>query len=102
MGRGIAQALLVHTQRVYRERGFDPAVLDVDSESPTGAVGLYEHLGFRAVNRSASLVREFSKGATPRDSRAPPLDPRRGGTPIGIWPPAAPRGKLASPGTRAG
>ncbi|ARC55727.1 Mycothiol acetyltransferase [Frondihabitans sp. 762G35] len=58
-GRGIAQALLVHALGVYRERGLDRAVLDVDSESPTGAVGLYEHLGFRAVNRSVSLVREF-------------------------------------------
>ncbi|GAA4674178.1 GNAT family N-acetyltransferase [Frondihabitans cladoniiphilus] len=58
-GRKIAQALLSHTLQAYREQGFERAVLDVDSESPTGATGLYAGLGFVPVNRSVSIVKEF-------------------------------------------
>jgi ribosomal protein S18 acetylase RimI-like enzyme len=35
-----------------RERGFDQAALGVDAENPTGALRLYERLGF-VVDRSA-------------------------------------------------
>lgn len=56
-GRGLASALLADAMRVYRDAGFALAVLDVDAESPTGAVGLYEGLGFRESQRSVSLVK---------------------------------------------
>ncbi|GGI40570.1 putative acetyltransferase, GNAT [Cnuibacter physcomitrellae] len=58
-GRGVARALLVHALAAFREAGLEQAVLDVDSESPTGAVGLYASVGFREANRSLSLVREW-------------------------------------------
>jgi ribosomal protein S18 acetylase RimI-like enzyme len=45
--------------RAYQNEGFERAVLDVDADSPTGAVGLYEGLGFSEVNRSVSLVKQF-------------------------------------------
>ena len=45
-GRGIAAALLVHCLHAYRDAGFDEASLDVDSENPTGALGIYERAGF--------------------------------------------------------
>jgi len=38
----------------YREAGLDRAVLDVDTESPTGALGLYTALGFSPTTRDAA------------------------------------------------
>ena len=35
----------------YREEGFDRAALDVDSENPTGALGVYERVGFTTQRR---------------------------------------------------
>jgi mycothiol synthase len=44
--RGIASALLVTALRAAKADGFDTSTLTVDADSPTGAVGLYERLGF--------------------------------------------------------
>ncbi|PBC70836.1 ribosomal protein S18 acetylase RimI-like enzyme [Streptomyces sp. TLI_235] len=44
--RGIASALLVRALAEAREAGFATASLGVDADSPTGALGLYEHVGF--------------------------------------------------------
>ncbi|MBX3092803.1 MAG: GNAT family N-acetyltransferase, partial [Cryobacterium sp.] len=57
--RGVAAALLSRTLGAIADAGLEMAVLDVDSDSPTGALGLYTGLGFVAANRSVSLVREF-------------------------------------------
>ncbi|WBU37703.1 GNAT family N-acetyltransferase [Homoserinibacter sp. YIM 151385] len=57
--RGVAPALLAEVLRASRDAGLERAVLDVDSESPTGATGLYAALGFTEAQRSASLTIEF-------------------------------------------
>lgn len=57
--RGIAPALLARTLDAAAAAGLDRAALDVDSDSPTGALGLYERVGFRAVHRSVALTREW-------------------------------------------
>ena len=59
-GRGLAGALLRHALVRYREAGFDEASLDVDSENPTGALGVYERVGFEVESRwtNYALVRE--------------------------------------------
>jgi mycothiol synthase len=44
--RGIASALLGTTLTAAKADGFDTATLNVDADSPTGAVGLYKRLGF--------------------------------------------------------
>ncbi|MET0839827.1 MAG: GNAT family N-acetyltransferase [Marmoricola sp.] len=49
--RGLASALLHLALERYREDGFDRAALDVDSENPTGALGVYERAGFRTDQR---------------------------------------------------
>jgi mycothiol synthase len=51
-GRGLASALMVHVMRLMREAGMDDAMLDVDSDNPSGAAGLYERLGFRTERRT--------------------------------------------------
>ena len=44
--RGIATALLVTAMSAARAEGYDQASLGVDADSLTGAVRLYEHVGF--------------------------------------------------------
>ncbi|MEB4616032.1 GNAT family N-acetyltransferase [Leucobacter sp. M11] len=58
-GNRVAQALLVWAFRELREAGLDRAVLDVDVASPTGALGLYERLGFTESSRSVSQTKVF-------------------------------------------
>ena len=45
-GRGLAKATIAAVLRAAAERGFRAAALQVDSENVTGALGLYEGLGF--------------------------------------------------------
>lgn len=46
--RGIASALLAHVLRQGVAAGYERSTLGVDADSPTGAVRLYERLGYRA------------------------------------------------------
>jgi ribosomal protein S18 acetylase RimI-like enzyme len=48
-GRGVAKALCAASFRVFRDHGIDEAWLGVDGSNPTGAVRLYEDLGFHVV-----------------------------------------------------
>lgn len=58
-GRGIAPALIAETLRRHRAAGFEKVALDVDSENPSGALGLYTRLGFEPDSRSVAFVEEF-------------------------------------------
>ncbi|MEV4898024.1 GNAT family N-acetyltransferase [Nonomuraea sp. NPDC055795] len=58
-GRGLARTLLAHVLRTLRADGLDRAVLDVDADNPTGALGLYQSLGFTVSDRAVSLVKRF-------------------------------------------
>jgi ribosomal protein S18 acetylase RimI-like enzyme len=49
--RGLASALLCESMRRFKALGFDTATLGVDAENPTGALGLYERLGFGVRKR---------------------------------------------------
>jgi ribosomal protein S18 acetylase RimI-like enzyme len=52
--RGLARALMARALVLIRDRGMTTAVLDVDSANPTGALGLYESLGFEIERRSTA------------------------------------------------
>ena len=52
--RGLASALIVSALRGLREAGMTDAMLGVDSENPTGALQLYEALGFAAVEHATT------------------------------------------------
>ncbi len=58
-GRRLAPAVIVALLRAARDAGLEKAVLDVDTESPTGANDLYGRLGFVATERSVALVRRY-------------------------------------------
>jgi mycothiol synthase len=62
--RGLAGMLLGHALAAYGDAGFDEASLDVDSENPTGALGLYRRAGFEVESRwtNYALVREPLRG----------------------------------------
>jgi mycothiol synthase len=48
-GRGVASALIARSLATLRERGMKVAALSVDTENPTGALGVYERFGFRTI-----------------------------------------------------
>jgi mycothiol synthase len=44
--RGIASALIAHALRTAADQGYDRGIVQVDSENPFGAFGIYEKAGF--------------------------------------------------------
>ncbi|WP_233265501.1 GNAT family N-acetyltransferase [Leifsonia sp. AG29] len=58
-GRRIAPVLLRCVLEAARARGLDRVVLDVDAENPTGALGLYTGMGFRATQSEIGLLRVY-------------------------------------------
>lgn len=60
--RGLARALLVRSMEAFRAAGLEAATLGVDAENPTGALGIYERVGFRPIRRSVRLQRPFVRG----------------------------------------
>lgn len=52
--RGLARALISRSLERLRERGMTSAVLGVDADNPTGALGLYESAGFVVDARSSA------------------------------------------------
>jgi mycothiol synthase len=57
--RGLAAALIARSLVVLRDRGMQIAALGVDTESPTGALGVYERAGFRPVKTFAFYRKPF-------------------------------------------
>ncbi len=53
--RGLASALIADSLRALRDRGLEEAALGVDSENPSGALGVYEALGFRRFQTGISF-----------------------------------------------
>lgn len=49
--RGLASALICESMRRFRDAGFEAVTLGVDAANPTGALGLYERLGFTVIKR---------------------------------------------------
>jgi mycothiol synthase len=58
--RGIAKSLLIAGMERLQERGMIEAELRVDTENETGALQLYELLGFRAADRRLTQVRDLT------------------------------------------
>jgi mycothiol synthase len=72
-GRGIASALIRRSLAAARSDGCTAATLHVDAESQTGALTLYERLGFTTQSISVTLVKDLTKQQRPgrADPRAP-------------------------------
>ena len=55
--RGLGRAITAESLRRLRATGMTDAMLGVDAENPTGALGLYEGLGFEVDQRASAYVR---------------------------------------------
>ena len=55
--RGVARALLTRSLQMFKDMGMTEAALGVDTENVTGALRLYESVGFRVVKRSSAYRR---------------------------------------------
>jgi mycothiol synthase len=55
--RGLARNLIARSLHLLRERGMTSAVLGVDADNPSGALGLYESVGFAVTERSTAWRR---------------------------------------------
>jgi ribosomal protein S18 acetylase RimI-like enzyme len=53
--RGLASSLIAHSLRVIKERGMEAAALFVDAENLSGALGLYERMGYQTIRRAVSF-----------------------------------------------
>lgn len=58
-GRGLARALTSQSLVALRDRGMTEAVLGVDADNPTGALGVYEANGFVVHRRERSYRKPF-------------------------------------------
>ena len=61
-GRGVATALTIRVMAEMARRGLTSAALGVDTANPSGAVGLYERLGFRTDQRFVILFKPWPAG----------------------------------------
>jgi mycothiol synthase len=57
--RGLASALVMRSLALLRDRGMTSAVLGVDADNPTGALGLYERAGFEVSYRQTAWRKPF-------------------------------------------
>jgi mycothiol synthase len=59
-GRGLGRLVLTRAMTEAAGTGFQRASLGVDAENPTGALGLYESLGFTIKSKSITYRRPFA------------------------------------------
>lgn len=57
--RGLASALIADSLRGLHDAGMDEAMLGVDAENPTGALRLYETLGFAVKDRATTYWKDW-------------------------------------------
>jgi mycothiol synthase len=58
--RGIGSALLRHALATARADGVASAALDVDADSPSGAVGIYERIGFSVRDNWVTQTKQLA------------------------------------------
>ena len=52
--QGLARALLTQSIQMFQEQGYAEAALEVDAQNRSGALGLYESVGFHVVKEFTS------------------------------------------------
>jgi mycothiol synthase len=58
--RGLASALIARSFQMHKENGMTEAALGVDAENPSGALHLYESMGFKIAKGGASYRKQFT------------------------------------------
>ena len=67
--RGLATALITRSMKMFKEMGMTEAALAVDAQNLSGALRLYESVGFRQVKQSATYRKELEIVANAQDQR---------------------------------
>jgi ribosomal protein S18 acetylase RimI-like enzyme len=57
--RGLARSLLVQSLHAVKERGMQEAGLGVDTQNPSGALHLYESVGFKSMRQWSIFHKKF-------------------------------------------
>jgi ribosomal protein S18 acetylase RimI-like enzyme len=57
--QGVAPALMARSLRLSREAGLEAVALDVDAQNPSGALALYEGMGFWVTERDQTHQLEY-------------------------------------------
>lgn len=57
--RGVAHAAVTASLKLLKGRGYDTGILGVDATNPTGAVRVYESVGFAIAERSTAWRKPF-------------------------------------------
>ncbi len=57
--RGVATALIARSLTLLKERGMDTGILGVDADNPSGALGVYERIGFKVAERSTAWCKRL-------------------------------------------
>lgn len=57
--RGLARALLARSIRMFCEMGMEETALGVDTRNPSGALRLYEGMGYKQVQRHTFFSKEM-------------------------------------------
>jgi ribosomal protein S18 acetylase RimI-like enzyme len=57
--RGLARSLLVQSLHAVKERGMQEAGLGVDTQNPSGALHLYESVGFKSMRQWSIFHKNF-------------------------------------------
>ena len=60
-GKGVASALISESIKMFRDMGMDEVTLYVDTENPSGALGLYESFGYKTTNKMVAMVKEINR-----------------------------------------
>lgn len=58
-GKGVAKALIARGLRALKERGMTEAALGVDTENTSGALRLYERMGYAPVGRETAFRKKL-------------------------------------------
>jgi ribosomal protein S18 acetylase RimI-like enzyme len=58
--RGLARSLLVQSIEMFRDMGMAETALGVDTQNPSGALRLYESVGYRATKRHTFFNKEMA------------------------------------------
>jgi ribosomal protein S18 acetylase RimI-like enzyme len=60
--KGVASALMATALRLYAEAGVTTATLGVDTNNPTGALRVYERIGFRPILSATTFSKSITSG----------------------------------------
>jgi mycothiol synthase len=60
-GKGLAKALIARSFKILKDQGMTEAALGVDAENPSGALRLYERMGFHKVRQRIIYRKPMTK-----------------------------------------